>query len=820
MKKRLYSMMLLLTLMLFAQSAQAQFSASISEELKDDYATTNISFSLAEVATTLNTTADVLIEELDKWKSSGYPMTDIFTLDGQTDLSHSADDGGYYMDKSGQMSWWGSEGYWYCQLYWDAEADEIIIGIGQNPTKPLTVGDVCSCLLAINFNGRKATFAITLTILASEGIDKTPVTTIADLTIVGETTFKAEQKPDVSWTNVPYTIDTEGIAEALGINPEYMAQKLKYMLYAKHFNASTEMWDADLTNNFTATPSPGFWFMRGVYDEETGAELSECTQGPYGEGDMFWVASLAYDAEADAVNCTMGQYPNGMKMDETRNADIYIVYGDKAYIIHFYLTVTLGNVKTIDDLTKVGEQTWELTRDPRNYWAELDSMEIDLEGIAKLFSEQLGHEVTATDFVLMGTDEYGSLTDQYTADAPGFWLTEASAVNSYSNSCYFVDYLAENSMLKLGNKPDYFMGGEKLTGHLYFVVEGTHYYEFIIDMTVMSPAYTFDTCEEIEYNLIANVVPSETSWEIGKTSMTEVEELLGTANGTFFGVTAEGLITNQYSVSEASTYGGGGFWMSPEDENHWAYAASYSGTGAFAIWYYNSELTWFAVPGFRQIGDQSFATFYIVNLWDGLKVKLNVTLNFVESIDDVALNGEEDLVLPPLNGMDYAETPVDLTACFKALGIVDEQDFIDNVIWKVRGTNGAFSPVADEYIDYDFGICFDKDGNATSEEADIAFFAAFFNKGISDCGQNCFRSLAIDDTQIYQTTLVASYNNRNYGFNITIADPELLGISAVESASERPVATYSLSGARIPTHERGVQILKTSDGRAFKILKH
>ena len=140
MKKRLYSMMLLLTLMLFAQSAQAQFSASISEELKDDYATTNISFSLAEVATTLNTTADVLIEELDKWKSSGYPMTDIFTLDGQTNLSHSADDGGFYMDKSGQMSWWSSEGYWYCQLYWDAEADEIIIGIGQNPTKPLTVG--------------------------------------------------------------------------------------------------------------------------------------------------------------------------------------------------------------------------------------------------------------------------------------------------------------------------------------------------------------------------------------------------------------------------------------------------------------------------------------------------------------------------------------------------------------------------------------------------------------------------------------------------------------------------------------------------------
>jgi hypothetical protein len=102
---------------------------------------------------------------------------------------------------------------------------------------------------------------------------------------------------------------------------------------------------------------------------------------------------------------------------------------------------------------------------------------------------------------------------------------------------------------------------------------------------------------------------------------------------------------------------------------------------------------------------------------------------------------------------------------------------------------------------------------------DIAFFAGFFSKDISDCEQNSFRSLAIDDTQIYKTTLVASYNNRNYGFNITIADPELLGISAVEPASGGSVATYSLSGVRIPVHVRGVQILKASDGRAFKVFR-
>ena len=71
MKKRLYSMMLLLTLMLFAQSAQAQFSASISEELKDDYATTNISFSLAEVATTEEEQINTLVHVLDGYFAKG-----------------------------------------------------------------------------------------------------------------------------------------------------------------------------------------------------------------------------------------------------------------------------------------------------------------------------------------------------------------------------------------------------------------------------------------------------------------------------------------------------------------------------------------------------------------------------------------------------------------------------------------------------------------------------------------------------------------------------------------------------------------------------
>lgn len=199
MKKNFTLLMMLIASLLFSTNVMAQFKYDITEEVKPDYATTNVEFSLAEVAAQLECSVEDLVAALDEWKSSGYPETTIFALenpDGTVSTTHSADDGGYYMNKDGSHDWWGSNGYWYSQLSWDAENDKLYIMIGQSPNKPLTAGDYCKCLLSINLNGNKATFEISLTIIASEGIDKTPVTTWADLEIVGQTTYSRTQVPN------------------------------------------------------------------------------------------------------------------------------------------------------------------------------------------------------------------------------------------------------------------------------------------------------------------------------------------------------------------------------------------------------------------------------------------------------------------------------------------------------------------------------------------------------------------------------------------------------------------------------------------------
>jgi hypothetical protein len=59
---------LLLLFFLFGGKAMAQFEYSIEEELKYDYATTNVGFSLTEVASVLECDAADLVAALDEWR--------------------------------------------------------------------------------------------------------------------------------------------------------------------------------------------------------------------------------------------------------------------------------------------------------------------------------------------------------------------------------------------------------------------------------------------------------------------------------------------------------------------------------------------------------------------------------------------------------------------------------------------------------------------------------------------------------------------------------------------------------------------------------
>ena len=279
--------------------------------------------------------------------------------------------------------------------------------------------------------------------------------------------------------------------------------------------------------------------------------------------------------------------------------------------------------------------------------------------------------------------------------------------------------------------------------------------------------------------------------------------LLGNS-GTLYGVAADGSVTTAYSVSEATTYGGGGFWMSAEDENHYAYAASYTGSGAFAMWYYESYIHWFTVPGLRQPGEYSTAVFYIADLWNGRALKLNVTLRFVDKIVEIKPIAEEDLVLNARNpeGDDFDEVALNLSRCCEEL-VCTETELLENGVWKVIDKTGELT---DANFDDMYGFAFNEKGEAI-ENFDDATFTVGFVDGV-------IRSWVVDDANVnnvYKTVLYVEYNNKLYAFNITIGNEDS-AVKGLDADAKKDARIFDLAGREVKNPVKGLYI---QNGKKF-----
>lgn len=816
--KRMFTF-LLSAMMLTSLGMKAQFSADVQDVPRSNWTEgVDVDFKISEIAAQLQCTPGQLVDALDERAAKAVDSNDYFydgffgvdTSNPQPAIGdrHSEQWGGWEMDKDGNYTYWNNtSSIWGVYIHeWDITEDRLSFTICQVPANPFPAGVTAHGIVSINLFDHKATFEFNFSVLGPDDIDKVPQTDLSKLEIVGEVNYDITQelKPaNDEWGSTYYWIPINGVTEALGIESEYMQQVYKQMLFVKTFDEETNNWGV-LTNEGNAVPAPGFYFCGGVQFEGEEEESMECRNGLYRDNNIFWIMDMQYvdDENGQWLYCGVGQTLNAMKPGQTRYGDVYFVYGDNAYILH--LSLTIPNMTPITDLTKVGSQTWTVNdRDPRKTWLDLEYLDLNLDSIAALFTEAMGKEVTAADFVLTGNNAAGGITTSYTADnsdenhVHGFWMTQDGIVQSYDNAVFYVDYFDADSVMGLGNKPNAFKGGEVCSGSLYFVVDGTHYYEVVVDMKVMSPQYTFETCEVIDYDMTVKLVPSASAWEIGTTFMQDAEMMLGGTAGTLYGVTADGSITDYYTVSEATTYGGGGFWMSPEDENHYAYAASYAGDGAFAMWYYESYIHWFTVPGFRQPGEYSTGTFYLVNLWEGKALKLNVTLKFVEEIVEIKPVAEEDLVLNARNpeGDDFDEVALNLNRCCEEL-VCSEDDLLSEGTWMVFDVSGELT--SDNFDDM-YGFYFNEKGEAVATMEEATFSVGFVDGTI--------HSWVIDDANVnnvYTTVIYVKYNNKYYAFNITIGNEDS-AVKGIE-AGKKDGRIYDIAGREVAQPTKGLYI--------------
>lgn len=814
--KRFFTLWIMAAMMLVAGSARAQFKADVIDNPRTGWCEGYlVDFSLSDVCAVIGCTTSQLVDALEAWtaasggNTNNYEMNELFVLENSntTPTTHSEQYGGFMMDIDGNFAFWTGEAVWGVYIAsWDLAEDKIVLCIDQNPTKAIPEGGVCHGMVSIGLYGGKATFELTLRMYEQDKIDKVAETDLSKIEVVGETSVSMEQEPNTQWLNYSYSIPTAGIADLLGIEAGYMQDMFKQMVFAKTWDAGYEQWGA-LTANGAATPAPGFYFAGGIVPEGEEHEIDECANAAYGDGDLFWIANLQFNAEEEAVTCYVGQYPNGMKLNETRKADIYVVYGTKAYVIHYTFTVQNPPQTPITDLKKAGEETWTIEmRDPRKTWSELEYHNLDMDAIVAAISKEAGVEITAGDLKFMANNKYGGITGTFTADdyegVHGYWMSQGGIVGGYSDAytCYYIDYIEETAeegaQLALGNKPNFFDGGEKAAGSVFFVYNDEIYYEVKLEMSVMLPEYTFETCKQVEYDLNVKLVPSASSWEIGKTDMAAVEAILGASDGALFGVTADGTLTSVYTVSEASTYGGGGFWMSAQDENGTAYAATYSGEGAFAMWYYNSQITWFTIPGFRQPGETSNATFYIMNNWDGVVVKLNVNIKFVDHITNISTIAEEDIVTLGRNAEeDIYESQIDFTKCCEQLNCTMEE-LSANGKWMVVD---EFGELTEGNFDDLYGYGFNEDGEAVSDMDNSAFMLGYTVDGL-----HAFIVNDEDVDKVFETTLYLLYNSKLYGFNVTVTG-SVTAIKAIETEQNNKV--YDLTGREVKNPTKGLYIV-------------
>lgn len=809
MRKNITSTFLIAASFLASSNAWADGSHTVAlSSEKAAWGTSSQSFAMSDIAAELDTDAATLYSEIQAWKAKGF-ASDLFTLgqaDGTWSYEHgSAGDGAFYIGEDGTFHSGWSDAAAYCRLDYDEE--NVTITIGQ--TGLFEKGDI-KCNVALNLNGQRVTFDATLSIIVPE-IDKEPVTTISDLTVVGQYTYKTTVEPHSDWSVDAAPVKVEGICQALGIDPEYMEGHFKPMLYAKSFDSNSYTWSPTLTNEFTATPSPGFWFNSGVYVEGEEEMSNELTHGGWlgTTTNVAYITSLSFDAATETINGNIGQYPNAWNLGDNHTADIYIVYGDKAYVITYDITTNVDLDNTIDKYNNVGEEALSINRDPRNGWTELNTIELDTAKITSAF----GDGIKFDDLTLYATDKFGNLTNAYTADAPGFWFTPDGAVKGFENGVqsFFVNLATDTirndeehpeiytmkKYLAIGNMPDAFKGGEPCTATLY-LVNGDKYYAFNINVAIAKPSYTIQTCEVTDVDLNVKLIPSASAWQVGTTDVAYLNDIIGSTQGVFYGVTEAGEITDAYSVAEATNTGGGGFWMSTADENGMAYAAGYTGDGAYAIWYYNNVITWFNNPGKVNVGDVHHGTFYLANLWDGKAVKINLTLKYVDKIINITTDGEENVNVASRSedGEGYGSAIIDISKCAEVLECPEEELFT-SADWYIIDADG--NETAGNFVD-NLGYAFNKDGYAVGEDEEQAFYLGFFD--------NELRAYAVDDTEAkFYATLYVRYNEKTYAFNACVMSyEEATGINDVKTTEASSNATYDISGRQATEAVKGIMI--------------
>ncbi len=831
------------------EAGGGKYEASITSDPEEIYYSGYQAFDMAKVIEDLGLADEAALQALVAAGGNVY----IKTADGLSN-SYTGNTNEFWMNANGIAQGYGDEGScWYAGLYYDEAGSNAETGeswpaefyckVGQMPGyfKKVYTASTLNVVLVLKNGSLEAEFDITLNVNpAPEPTLPAPETDLSKVNVVKEYSTTLDFTTGKEYENNTITVDMADLAEALGVTAEDLASNIQDITLTEKMNSVTNEETQETTNTPSGTlDTPanlagGSWFGRySNYDEATGETVTytQSYSHAWGANATFYVQNIAF---ADgSFSFTTGQYKNTMAAGAKDFAVLYILNGDKAAKLTINVNVT--DPETIDPtaMVKVGESTVSITANIDDSYVT-KAFTVDMEAICAALG------CSASDIAdVFAYAQDGSISDNHTESTGGYYYNEDGKIESWGNNAAF--FIAKGSL----SNGEYSIG--QMKGHYTTITEdktctaqlifqyGQNFYVVNVEYTVKAPQQG----GEVEYTCVGSnlmkmqIVPSESDWAWGTTASIDlnwVKDLIGTEEFTLYTDKATTAEDGTVSFAWAKNYTcdpAPGFWYgtteytNPEgqvvvDNAGW-------GTNSFGISYANGIVTFYQYPSQRAVGDNYTANLYLVNEETGDYIKYVVKVKYVSEVGedgDIAQVGSESLLV----NFDTAETDADglttvtlpLDDACAAFGIDPEE--LEAAQVTVPDSPGSYNTV--QNFEEEFTLA--ENGYYTQSEEKIASTASLYLEDgkVVLKYDDIIGKLDTEEAAASVVRIALVVGGQAYLYEVTMGNTAYITETAISSASTSATAAsiYSISGAKMNTLQKGINIVKMSDGSVRKVI--
>ena len=798
--KQLFAAMLMLACI----PASAQFKATVEQYANNDHSTVVAEFTLTEVAAALQTDTATLAAALDAWynydaESGAEKPADMFFLKSGDNLLadyNTNAPGGFWMTSDYQIIAYGEGAAFYEDIWFDQAEDFFGIYLGQYPNA-LAEGATLTPTFVLAYGDKQATFDITYIVKPMPEMPAVELD-INKLEIVGNAEVTVEQYPRINYNSSAAYVNIAGVAEKLGIDNDLLSIVLKSCLYKARVD---ETYQTKIDSLRLATDNGG-WGIE-VLDMATGDTLPEVCAAPYSNKCQYYMDTWKFDPATDTLSCNIGQYPYNLEVGDKYYTNVYIVYGNKAFVVKYNVHIVedpnANNNPELESMTKVGTSVYRIEQVPNTDYTPTN-FTVNVDSIAEVIGCATG------DMTLMAIDNNGELSTQSTANNGGFWMTQGGIICAWgTNAYFFVEPASSNdySTLRTGQMPGNTAIGEEAHTILYLVA-GNSYYELDITLAIIDEPEV-----EVEFESVATrnftvqqLLNTGYAWsdQTAAIPFEQIDALIGTTEPVLYALNIDSIAeqTGQKYTKSYTCTPYPGFWLTPDGRrtswganSTWGISSAYvSSSSAYTInciQYHEGVAT----------GDVFTGQFYLVNEETGKMITVNLTYQIVDEIVELDVVGEEWINLPI--SMDDMMVDFDFAKVATALGLETVEALFDGYYAKGMKADGTYANSVDIV---NSGLSF----NASGAYEEYASYGVLVTEDFTQ-----FLTYSNDDIDApfkLEVTMCFQIDSKCYVIHITLLDEAsyLAGIEGI-NADNKAGKIYNLQGQEVAAPAKGIYIM-------------